>query len=209
MSAQGFWGRHRVIPLVVMDRAEDATPTAEALAEGGLPIIEVAYRTPKAQAVVRRLARMPGLVVGAGTVVNEAQAEGAVDAGAQFLVSPGFAEWMQRVPERLGVPLLPGVATPGETMRAYDAGFDTMKLFPASVLGGVDAVSALASAFPGARFIPTGGVTAANAVDYLNLPEVAAVGGSWIAPKPLISAGDFAQITQLAREAIELSEVGR
>jgi 2-dehydro-3-deoxyphosphogluconate aldolase/(4S)-4-hydroxy-2-oxoglutarate aldolase len=193
---------HRVIPVVVIDRAADATPLADALVEGGLPVAEITFRTPDAEAALRSLAGRDDLMTGAGSVRTVDQVDRAVDAGSSFIVSPGLSAEVVRRCQAVGIPIVPGVATPSEIMQALDLGVDVVKLFPSGVLGGPAAVRALSSPFPSVRFVPTGGVGIANLSDYLALPSVAAVGGSWMVARDLILDGRFDEIRQLSADAV-------
>ena len=195
----------RIVPVVVLEELETAAPVAAALAEGGIPVAEVTFRTAVAAAAIRRIADDTDVLVGAGTVVRPEQVDEAVAAGARFIVSPGLS---LRVIERcreLDVLVVPGVATATEVIAALDQGLDLLKLFPAEAAGGVALLRALRGPFPDVRFVPTGGISAANAASYLALPSVAAVGGSWMVTPELIAARDYAAITQLAREAATLA----
>lgn len=198
-------GPVRVVPVAVVKNDADAAPLANALLTGGLPCIEVTFRTSAATAVLRRMAHVDGLLVGAGSVREADQVRAAVDAGARFVVSPGFSPSIVETAEALGVPVLPGVATASDILRCLDAGLSTVKFFPAAVLGGLPAVQALSAPFPGVSFVPTGGITEVDANRYLRHPAVRAVGGSWMLPDRLLSAGDFAGIADLARRAAELT----
>jgi 2-dehydro-3-deoxyphosphogluconate aldolase/(4S)-4-hydroxy-2-oxoglutarate aldolase len=190
-----------VIPVLVMDDVTQARPMAEALVAGGLKVIEVTLRTPNALDVIRRMKLVPGAVVGAGTVTNKEELEAAVTAGAEFIVSPGLTEGLVRAAQRVGVPILPGVATAGEIMHGMDLGLCHFKFFPAETSGGVPALKALTGPFGKAKFCPTGGITAATAPGWLALPQVLCVGGSWVAPKGASSE----EITSLARDASALA----
>ena len=191
-----------VIPVLIVDDIAHAVPLGRALAAGGLPVLEVTLRTPVAMACIERMAgEIEDAIVGAGTVLTPSARQAAADAGARFCVSPGLIEGET---VEGAAPLLPGVATATELMAGLAAGFERFKLFPANVAGGVEALKAFASPFPHARFCPTGGVNAKNAADYLALPNVACVGGSWVAPPDLVRAGDWGRITELAREAAAL-----
>lgn len=188
-----------VVPVLIIEDEAHAVPLGRALVAGGLRALEITLRTRSALASIRRMAaEVEGAVVGAGTVLTPAARQAVAEAGAQFAVSPGLIEG-----ERAdgAVPLLPGVATATELMQGLAAGFTAFKLFPANVVGGVDALKAFASPFPQARFCPTGGVNAENAADYLKLPNVLCVGGSWVAPAEAVRAGDWGRITDLARQA--------
>ena len=171
-----------VIPVLVIDDAADARPLAEALVAGGLTALEVTLRTPAALDAIREMATVPGAVVGAGTVVNEAQLVQALDAGAKFIVSPGLTETVARPAIASGTAFLPGIATAGDIMRGLDLGLLHFKFFPAAASGGTAALKALASPFYEARFCPTGGVTLATAGDWLAIKSVLCVGGSWMIP---------------------------
>ena len=196
--------RHRIVPVVVLSELETAVPTAAALREGGLPVAEVTFRTDTAVEAIRAIAAGNGLLVGAGTVVRPEQVDAAVDAGARFVVTPGFSARVVERCRELGVPVIPGVATATEVIAALDHGLDLLKFFPAEAAGGIAALKALAGPFPGVRWIPTGGISAANAAAYLALPSVAAVGGSWMVAPDLIAQRDFGAVTRLAREAVSL-----
>lgn len=194
----------RLVPVVVVDRAADAWPLAQALKSGGLPCAEVTFRTAAAEDAIREMAKDPDLLVGAGTVVRADQVDVAVRAGASFVVSPGFSLAVVRRCQELGVPVLPGVATPSEVMMALDAGLDVVKFFPAEANGGVSALRAIGAPFSMMRFVPTGGITAANLAGYLALPSVLAVGGSWMVAPKLIAAGDFGEVSRLTAEAVAI-----
>ncbi|MEV8027668.1 bifunctional 4-hydroxy-2-oxoglutarate aldolase/2-dehydro-3-deoxy-phosphogluconate aldolase [Cellulosimicrobium funkei] len=198
--------RARVVPVVVVDDAAQGVLVASALRDGGLPVAEVTFRTAGARAAIEAIVReVPDVLVGAGTVVTAAQVDEAVDAGARFLVSPGLSAAVVRRAQELGVPVVPGVATPSDVIAALDLGLDVVKLFPANVVGGPAAVKAFSAPFPGLRFVPTGGVSAANLLDYLALPAVLAAGGSWMVDAALVRAGDTAEITRRTREAVALA----
>jgi 2-dehydro-3-deoxyphosphogluconate aldolase/(4S)-4-hydroxy-2-oxoglutarate aldolase len=192
----------RVIPVLTIEREEDAVPLARALAEGGLRVIEVALRTPAATAAIAAIAReLPQIVIGAGTLQRAADVAAAVRAGARFLVSPGTTSELAAAALASELPYLPGVATPSEIMAARALGLCLMKLFPAEALGGPGFLRALAPVFPGVVFCPTGGIDERVAADYLALPNVPVVGGSWMAPKDAIAAGDWPRIRRLAERA--------
>ena len=202
----GLLGRQPVIPVLKIEDAAAAVPLARALAAGGLPMIEITLRTGAALEAIRRVATEVGTaVVGAGTILNGEQFDEAAKAGSRFIVSPGCSASVFAAAAASDVPLLPGVMTPGEIMTAAEYGLYFLKFFPAEQAGGAVFLKALASPFAGIRFCPTGGVTAANARDYLSLPNVACVGGSWVAPDALVKAGEWAKIEALAREASGLS----
>lgn len=171
-----------VIPVLVVERVEDAVPIARALVEGGLPVLEVTLRTPAALGAIRAMKEVAGAIVGAGTVLDPAQYDAAAAAGAEFVVSPGLTESLGRAAAKGPVPLLPGVATAGEVMRALDLGFTRLKFFPAVACGGIPALRGLSAVFGGVRFCPTGGITAETAAEWLAVPSVTCVGGSWLVP---------------------------
>lgn len=194
-----------VIPVLKITRLEDAVPLARALARGGLPAVEITLRTPVALAAIRTVAdKVPEAVVGAGTILNAGQFEEAVKAGARFVVSPGFSSELGKAAAASSVPLLPGAITPGEIMQAAEAGYSLLKFFPAEQAGGAAFLRALASPFSGIRFCPTGGIDITNAPAYLALGNVACIGGSWVAPDALVTAGKWDEITELARQASAL-----
>ncbi|GAB3161073.1 bifunctional 4-hydroxy-2-oxoglutarate aldolase/2-dehydro-3-deoxy-phosphogluconate aldolase [Myceligenerans halotolerans] len=198
-------GRARVVPVVVVDDAEQGLGVARALDDGGLPVAEVTFRTSGARAAIEAITdRYPGMLVGAGTVVNPRQVEEAVAAGASFLVSPGLSAPVVRAAQEAGVPILPGVATASDIMAALDLGITTVKLFPAGVVGGPGAIKALSAPFGQVQFVPTGGVSASNLPEYLALPSVLAVGGSWMVDKKLVAAGDLAEITRRTVDAVSI-----
>jgi len=192
----------RVVPVVVVDELGIVEPLADALVDAGLPVAEVTFRTRAAQEAIAVLAQRGDVLVGAGTVTHPAQVDVAADAGARFIVSPGLSAGVVARCRERGVPVIPGVATPSEVMAAVELGIALLKLFPAEGLGGVAMVQALAGPFPDVRRVPTGGIGAANAVEYLAVPTVAAIGGSWMVARPLLAAGDFDEVRRLAREAV-------
>jgi len=192
----------RLVPVVVLADADRAEGLADALVAGGLGVAEVTFRTAAAPEAIRRMAKHPDLVVGAGTVVRADQVDQAADAGARFVVSPGLSPTVVARARKRGLDVLPGAVTPSEVIAALDLGIDTMKFFPAAQYGGVATLQALASPFPGVRFVPTGGVSLANLGDYLSLPTVPAVGGSWMVRPDLVDAGDFAAVTELTAQAV-------
>lgn len=193
-----------VIPVLRIDDVERAAPLARALVAGGLPAIEITLRTPAALDAISRCAEVEGAVVGAGTILNARQFNAAAAAGARFIVSPGGSRQVFQAARGSDVPLLPGAITPGEIMEALEEGLDFLKFFPAEQAGGAAFLKSLASPFAGVRFCPTGGIGAANARDYLGLPNVVCVGGSWVAPDNLVRDGDWKSIERLAREASKL-----
>ncbi len=188
-----------VIPVLVIDRVEDARPIAEALVAGGLPVLEVTLRTPAALDAIREMKTVPGAIVGAGTVLDPGQLRAAIEAGAEFIVSPGLTERLGHAMVEAAIPYLPGVGTTGDVMRALDLGFRRLKFFPAMAAGGLPTLQALSAVFGDVRFCPTGGITQDNAQDWLDLPAVACVGGSWLVPRG--EAVNGAAITARARAA--------
>jgi 2-dehydro-3-deoxyphosphogluconate aldolase/(4S)-4-hydroxy-2-oxoglutarate aldolase len=194
-----------VMPVVVIDDAAHAAPLARALVAGGIRAIEITLRTGAALEAIQAIARdVPEAIPGVGTALTAADVLAALDAGAKFIVSPGMTPALQEAAIGSGLPFLPGIATASELMAGMAAGLSAFKFFPAAQAGGIDGLKALGGPFPSVRFCPTGGVSAANAAAYLALPNVACVGGSWLAPRETIAAGDFARIEQLAREAAAL-----
>jgi 2-dehydro-3-deoxyphosphogluconate aldolase/(4S)-4-hydroxy-2-oxoglutarate aldolase len=196
---------HRVIPVVVVDAVSCADPLADALVAGGMPIAEVTYRTAAADDALRTIAARGDVLVGAGSVRTADQVDLAVAGGARFIVSPGLSEAVVLRCQSLDIPIVPGIATATELMRALDLGVEIVKLFPAGVIGGPSAVRDLSAPFPSVRFVPTGGVDRVNLVDYLSLPSVIAVGGSWMVARDLIANARFDEIRQLAAEAASLA----
>ena len=195
---------HSLIPVVVIDDADSAPGLADALVAGGLPVAEVTFRTAAAADSIKVLAKRDDILVGAGTVRSVAQVEQAVDAGAKFLVSPGLRADIVKRAQELGVPVLPGAVTPTEILAAEELGLKTVKFFPANVYGGAAAIKALSAPYGDISFIPTGGVSAANLGEFLALPCIPAVGGSWMVPAKAVDAGEFDKVENLTREAMSL-----
>ncbi|MFI9591864.1 bifunctional 4-hydroxy-2-oxoglutarate aldolase/2-dehydro-3-deoxy-phosphogluconate aldolase [Nonomuraea sp. NPDC052265] len=194
-----------VIPVVVIDDVATAVPMAEALVAGGLPVIEVTLRTPAALGAIERIAEeVPGATVGAGTIRTTADISAAVAAGSRFLVSPGTTLSLVEALEASGVPYLPGAATVSEVMALAERGIKELKFFPAEAAGGVPYLKSLAGPLPDVRFCPTGGIRAESAADYLRLPNVGCVGGSWLTPADVLAAGDWARVEKLAADAAAL-----
>ncbi len=194
-----------VIPVIVIDRVEDAVPLAQALVDGGVRVLEVTLRTPAALRCIEAIARaVPGAIVGAGTVRSAADAQAALDAGSRFAVSPGYTAALGAACRAIGLPLLPGVATAGEVMAAGADGLRFLKFFPATAAGGIPLLKALAGPFADVVFCPTGGITLQTAPDFLALPNVKVCGGSWLTPADAVAAQDWPRITRLAREAAAL-----
>ncbi|AVO39745.1 bifunctional 4-hydroxy-2-oxoglutarate aldolase/2-dehydro-3-deoxy-phosphogluconate aldolase [Pukyongiella litopenaei] len=193
-----------VVPVLVIDDVAAARPLAEALIAGGLPVLEVTLRTPAALEVIREMAQVRGGVVGAGTLITPDDVRAARAAGASFGVSPGATDALLDACEAEDLPLLPGAATATEAMALLARGYDMLKFFPAEASGGAPALKAIGAPLPQISFCPTGGITAANAPDYLRLANVVCVGGSWVAPGDAVASGDWARIETLARAAASL-----
>lgn len=194
-----------VVPVLIIENVKDAVPLAKALVKGGLPLLEITLRTDAALEVIEAIAsEVEDAVVGAGTVLNSDQLEAVTRRGAKFAVSPGVTDNLLAAAKNTPVPLLPGTATAGDVMRLLDHDFAFMKFFPAEPAGGTAYLKALASPLPAASFCPTGGISLKNAHDYLALPNVVCVGGSWVAPSKAIAAGDWVTVENLAREAAGL-----
>lgn len=189
-----------VIPVLVIEEAHEARGLAQALVAGGLTVIEVTLRTPAGLEAIREMKQVPGAIVGAGTVTNPVELDAALNAGAEFIVSPGLSERLARVAIAKEVPFLPGIATASDIMRGLDLGLSRFKFFPAEAAGGTAALRALAAPFGDVRFCPTGGITAASAPQWLALPPVLCVGGSWVVPR----GADMAQVRALAQQAAAL-----
>ncbi len=199
-----------VVPLVQADDPAVAVKTSQALAAGGLKVVEVVFRTDRALECLQAVAdEIPDVVAGAGTVLSAEQANAALDNGAKFIVSPGLDDGVVALASERGVPIYPGIVTPSELQHAFNLGLDTVKFFPASIAGGVPALKALSSVFRTMRFMPTGGVSAGNLTDFLAIPAVIACGGSWLTPADAIAAGDYDAITALAAEAVDIARSAR
>ena len=191
-----------VVPVVVLEKAEDAVPTAKAMLAGGVDTMEITFRTACAPEAIKAVAEnCPEVLVGAGTVINLEQCKLAVKMGAKFIVSPGYSEEIVSWCVENNIPVTPGCVTPTEIMAAVNHGLKVIKFFPANVYGGLNAMKNLSAPFVGLKFLPTGGVNTANIREYIDAPFVHAVGGSWVCPKAEIAAGNFEKITQLCREA--------
>ena len=205
MNPESFLSQ-RLLCVAVVDQADDAVPLAEALLTGGLKVMEVTFRTASAAESIRRIRHgVPQIAIGAGTLLTAGQVHQAVDAGALFGVSPGLSEAVSAAAHAREFPLFPGVVTPSEIMRALDLGWKHLKYFPSETFGGVKALQALAGPFghTGVKFIPTGGIAAATLPHYLAVPQVAAVGGSWMAERKLVAAKSWSKITALTAEAVK------
>ncbi|MDR1643325.1 MAG: bifunctional 4-hydroxy-2-oxoglutarate aldolase/2-dehydro-3-deoxy-phosphogluconate aldolase [Clostridiales bacterium] len=195
-----------IVPVIAIDSADSAVPLAKAIIDGGLPCAEITFRTAAAEESIKRISEAyPEMLVGAGTVLTTEQADKAVAAGAKFIVSPGINPKVVSHCLSKGVPIIPGISTPSEAEQALELGLSIVKFFPAEAAGGLKMIKALAAPYTGLKFVPTGGVTPDNLLDYLAYDKVLACGGSWMATKDLISKGDFAKIEQLTRQAVVLS----
>ena len=198
--------KNPVVPLVQSDDPAAAVAISRALAAGGLTVVEVVFRTDRALECLKAVAdEVPEVIAGAGTVLSAKQAQAAIDSGAKFIVSPGLDDGVVGVAKDNDAPIYPGIMTPSELQHAFNLGLETVKFFPASIAGGVPALKALASVFRSMRFMPTGGVSAANLADFLAVPAVLACGGSWLTPKAAIDSGNYNEITKLAAEALAIA----
>jgi 2-dehydro-3-deoxyphosphogluconate aldolase / (4S)-4-hydroxy-2-oxoglutarate aldolase len=196
-----------VIPVMVINKLEQAVPLAHALVNGGLKVLEITLRTPVALEAIRRIkAEVPDAIVGAGTIINTHTLHQAIEAGSEFIVSPGVTDSLIDAAIASGVPILPGVVSPSEVMRLLEKGITAMKFFPAEAAGGIPMLKSLGGPLPQVTFCPTGGVTPNNAPEYLALNNVACVGGSWMAPAELVDAGDWLEITRRSVEASALKK---
>ena len=202
-------GKIGLMPVIVVEREEDAVPLAEALIEGGLPLAEVTFRTAAAAKVIAAMAKVPGLCLGAGTVLTPAQVDQAMDLGAQFALAPSFIPRTAEHALKKNFPFVPGILSPSEISAALEAGFSVQKFFPAEPAGGAAFVKAVSAPLKGVRFIPTGSIDLARLPSYLEIPSVLAVGGSWMVAPKLIHEKKWAEITRLAREAVEVVKRAR
>ncbi|MBX9563136.1 bifunctional 4-hydroxy-2-oxoglutarate aldolase/2-dehydro-3-deoxy-phosphogluconate aldolase [Aeromonas hydrophila] len=194
-----------LVPVMVINELEQALPMAKALLDGGISVFEITLRTPVALEAIALIAKaMPDAMVGAGTVLNCAQFDAAVAAGARFVISPGMTPALLAHAANSTAPLIPGVATPSEVMQALEAGYDHLKFFPAEANGGTKALAAIAAPLPQVKFCPTGGIGPKNVADYLVLKCVATVGGSWMLPAEAVKNGNWEEVTRLSREAVAL-----
>ncbi|MBP5354680.1 MAG: bifunctional 4-hydroxy-2-oxoglutarate aldolase/2-dehydro-3-deoxy-phosphogluconate aldolase [Lachnospiraceae bacterium] len=197
------FGHYGIIPVVKIDRAEDAVPLAKALCDGGLPVAEVTFRTAAAADAIAAMTKAyPEMLIGAGTVLTMAQVDAAIAAGAKFIVSPGLNPKVVSYCIEKNIPVTPGVTSPSEIEQALELGLEVVKFFPAEASGGLAKIKAMAAPYGGIRFMPTGGINADNLNSYLAYDRVLACGGSWMVSADLINAGDFAKITELTREAV-------
>jgi 2-dehydro-3-deoxyphosphogluconate aldolase/(4S)-4-hydroxy-2-oxoglutarate aldolase len=198
--------RAPIVPLLKSDDVDVAVRITQALLQGGLTVVEVVLRTKGALQCLAAIQKScPGAIVGAGTVLSEEQALAAIDAGAQFIVSPGLDETVIDVAKAHDAPVFPGVATASEAQRAWNLGLRSVKVFPAGIVGGPALLKALSSVFRGLKFMPTGGISAKNLAEYLAIPSVFACGGSWLTPADVVAAGDFKKISSLANEAVQIA----
>jgi 2-dehydro-3-deoxyphosphogluconate aldolase/(4S)-4-hydroxy-2-oxoglutarate aldolase len=194
----------KIVPVVKIDHIEDAKPLAEALIAGGLPIAEVTFRTEAAYEVIQAMAEIPEMLVGAGTVINVAQAKLAMDAGAKFIVSPGLSVEVVKFAQENNIPVFPGVCTPTEVMAAIALELPVVKFFPAEAYGGLNTIQALAGPFGNIRFMPTGGISERNIMEYLANPKIIACGGSWMVKDSLIQEKKFDEIQKITASAVKL-----
>jgi len=195
----------KIVPVIALERGADSVPLGRALVENGLPVAEITFRSAVAADAIRRLrAAYPQMLIGAGTVLNRAQAEQAQAAGADFIVSPGFNPNTVRVCNELNIPFIPGVNNPSAIELALELGVSALKFFPAEASGGAAMIKALLGPYAQLRLMPTGGINTANIRDYLALPEVIACGGSWMVDKKLLDAGNWSEVGRLVREAVAL-----
>ena len=202
-SPEEIFAAGPVVPVLVINDVEKAVPLAKALMEGGIKVLEVTLRTPAAIDVIKRIAQeVPDSLIGAGTVTNAQQLKAVVEAGAKFAISPGMTADLLQAGMDSEIPLIPGTSSTSDLMKGKDAGYTHMKFFPAEASGGVKAIKSISGPFPDVTFCPTGGIGPNNYNDYLALNNVKCVGGSWLAPDDAIESGDWARITQLAKEAV-------
>lgn len=199
-----------IVPVVVLEDAKDAKPLAQALCDGGLPCAEVTFRTAAAEECIRIMSQeFPDMLIGAGTVLTTEQVDRAVAAGAKFIVSPGINPKVVKYCVEKGIPITPGCITPSEVEQAIECGLDVVKFFPAEQAGGLAMIKAMAAPYVGMKFMPTGGINAKNVKEYLAYDRIIACGGSWMVKGDLVKAGDFAKITELTREAVEIVKESR
>lgn len=210
MSINELLAESPVVPLVQADDPAVAVKISRALASGGLQVAEVVFRTDRALECLQAVAdEVPEMIAGAGTVLSERQALAAIENGAKFIVSPGLDDRVVGAAKEQGVPVYPGTMTPSEVQRAFNLGLDVVKFFPASIAGGVPALKTLGSVFRTMKFMPTGGISAANLAEFLAVPSVLACGGSWLTPPDAVAAGDFDRIAVLAAEAVDIARSAR
>ena len=199
-------GKHRLVPVIAIDDARNAKPLGEALIAGGLPCAEVTFRTPAAADSIKEMAKLPGLLLGAGTVLKIDQVKQAVDLGATFIVAPGFNPKVVGYCVENDITVTPGISNPTDIEMALEFGLEVVKFFPAEAYGGLTTLKAICAPYGGLRFMPTGGITESNLLDYLNFSRVLACGGSWMVKPAMIAAGKFARITELVGAAVELAQ---
>lgn len=196
--------KHRLVPVIALQDAADAAPLAEALVAGGLPIAEVTFRTAAAAESIQAMADRGDMLVGAGTVLTVDQVKQAKDSGATFVISPGISAHVVEAAQSMGMPIYPGVATPTDIQLALSLGLDTVKFFPAEAFGGLKSLKAIAAPYGMLKFIPTGGISPGNVLDYLAFDKIVACGGSWMVKPSLFESGDFAPVEAAVREAVQL-----
>jgi len=199
-----------IVPVIVLEDAAKAVPLAKVLVEGGIPIMEITFRTAAARASIEAVSKeVPDMIVGAGTVITMEQLEDAISAGAQFIVSPGLDPEIVRACQKKGIPVFPGIVTPSEILTGLNLGIEVFKFFPAGSYGGVSTLKALSGPFPQIKFLPTGGISDKNAAEYYAVDQVLAIGGSWMAPSKLVDAGDFDQILEEVKKAVAVFKAAR
>ncbi|GAB3033396.1 bifunctional 4-hydroxy-2-oxoglutarate aldolase/2-dehydro-3-deoxy-phosphogluconate aldolase [Bowmanella dokdonensis] len=204
ISSQQLFAQGPVVPVLVIKEVAHAVPLAKALIAGGIRVLEVTLRTPAALEVIREIAdKVPDALVGAGTVTNAAQLQQAVEAGAKFAISPGLTHELLEAGNEAKIALIPGISSISELMKGRDLGYTHFKFFPAEASGGIKALKSIGGPFPDVTFCPTGGISANNYLDYLALPNVKCVGGSWLAPDDVVEAGNWDRITELASQAVK------
>lgn len=208
MSALQTLAKHKLLPVIVIDDAAHAAPLADALVAGGLPVAEITMRTPAAEAAMREMAKRKEITLGAGTVLSVDLVKKALDAGAKYIVTPGFNPKVVEYCVENKIPITPGVATCTEIEFALDRGVNVVKFFPAESIGGAKALKAICAPYGHVKFIPTGGITEKTLADYLAIKQVHAVGGSWMVAKDLLNAGRFDEVQRLTRAAVELVRKG-
>ena len=203
-SSADIFAQGPVVPVLVIKDVAHAVPLAEALLAGGIKVLEVTLRTPVALDVIAKIAKeVPEAVIGAGTVTNRAQLRAVADAGAQFAISPGLTEDLLEAGQQGNIALIPGIASISELMTGLDHGYDHFKFFPAEASGGIKAIKSISGPFPDVTFCPTGGISPNNYLDYLALSNIKCVGGSWLAPDDVMAKGNWARISELAKEAVD------
>lgn len=203
-SSAEIFAQGPVVPVLVIKKVEHAVPLAKALLAGGIKVLEVTLRTPVAIDVIRKIAQeVPEAVIGAGTVTNREQLQQVTEAGAQFAISPGLTTELLQAGQEGKIALIPGIASISELMKGLDLGYDHFKFFPAEASGGIKAIKSISGPFPDVTFCPTGGISPNNYLDYLALPNIRCVGGSWLAPDDVMEQGNWERITELAKEAVD------